>query len=140
MVFIDATLNQSGGRLFTTYRKLEEAESTFDPRNPPYNKIIRPRKIPPDHENIPQLIITLETEILPSASGRIEVLKELEAARKLRVKAEEKRRAERLAEDEEAANVLKSQAEGTMSECGCCFGDYPLNRMVSDRCDLRLSD
>lgn len=131
MVFIDATLNQSVGRLFPAYRILEEAERTFDPRNPPYNKIMRARKTPPDHENIQQLLTTLEIEMLPAAPARIEVLRELEAARKLRAKAEEKRRAERLAEDEEAANVLKAQTEGTMSECGCCFGDYPLNRMVS---------
>ena len=131
MVFIDATLTQSGGRLFPAYRILEEAERTFDPRNPPYNKIMRPRKMPFDHENLQQLISKLENEKLPSAPGRIEVLRELEAARKLKAKAEEKRRAERLAEDEEAANLLKAQTDGTMSECGCCFGDYPLNRMVS---------
>ncbi|KAK3352701.1 hypothetical protein B0T25DRAFT_454088 [Lasiosphaeria hispida] len=36
-------------------------------------------------------------------------------------------------EREELENVSRARAEGTMSECGCCFDSFPLNRMV--HCD-----
>lgn len=36
-------------------------------------------------------------------------------------------------EREERENLERSKAEGTMRDCECCFGDYPINRMV--HCD-----
>ncbi|KAK0715514.1 hypothetical protein B0H67DRAFT_242131 [Lasiosphaeris hirsuta] len=41
--------------------------------------------------------------------------------------------AERRREREELDNISHARAEGTMTECGCCFDDFPLNRMV--HCD-----
>lgn len=64
---------------------------------------------------------------------RNETLRELRAARKFKAKAEAKREAERVAVLEEEENERRAQAEGTMKECLCCFGDYPLNRMI--HCD-----
>lgn len=66
-------------------------------------------------------------------NDQVEVLRELQAARRLRSKAEARRQMERQAEIEEEKNEQKAIAEGTMAECGCCFGDFPLNRMV--HCD-----
>jgi TRIAD3 protein (E3 ubiquitin-protein ligase RNF216) len=40
-------------------------------------------------------------------------------------RAEEKRKNE-----EEGENEKRARAEGTMGECGCCFDEKPLNRMV----------
>ncbi|TVY17548.1 E3 ubiquitin-protein ligase [Lachnellula arida] len=130
MVFIYATLDQSQHRLFQAYRVLEEAQRAFNPADPPYNKIKNARKSQANFRdaNIREYIDT------PGADpARIEILRELQAARKIRSKAEAKRELEREAEREEEANEKRAIAEGTMQECGCCFGDYPLNRMV--HCD-----
>jgi TRIAD3 protein (E3 ubiquitin-protein ligase RNF216) len=127
MVFIDACLAQSGNRLFSAYRVLEEAQRTFDPNQPAYNKIKTARKAAPQYkeEGFAQLV--------QSFAGRphdLEILEELQAARRIKRKADAKRQSERQLELEEEDNVRKAEAEGTMAECGCCFGDYPLNRMI----------
>lgn len=130
MTFIHATCDQSQYRLFQAYRVLQEAQRTFDPVNPPYNKIKSRRKAPLEFNDasIQAYITTVGAD--PS---RVEVHLELQAARRIRRKAEAKREAELLAEQNEKANEEIAQVEGTMQECGCCFGDYPLNRMV--HCD-----
>ncbi|KAF4632110.1 hypothetical protein G7Y89_g6019 [Cudoniella acicularis] len=130
MIFIDATLNQSNYRLFQAYRVLEEAQRTFDLRNPPYNKIKKSRgPLPQFHDDKIQAFI----DDISEDRDRAEVLRELQASRRIKRKADQKRAEECQAELEEKENLARAQAEGTMSECGCCFGDYPLNRMV--HCD-----
>lgn len=131
MAFITSTLEPSGYRLFSAYRVLEEAHRTFDPRRPPYNKIKKLRKSA-EHYKAPNLELHIQ-ELLSNPyqnEQEVEVLRELQAARKVRKNAEDKREAERQLEIEEESNYLKAQAEGTMSECGCCFSDFPLNRMI----------
>ncbi len=130
MNFIDATLNQSGYRLFSAYRVLEEARRTWSSDQAPYNKMKRPRKDNGEfHEE------KLDSYLLAVASDprKTEVIKELRASRRIRQKAEAQREAERRKEIEEEENLRKAEAEGTIAECGCCFGDFPLNRMV--HCD-----
>lgn len=128
MTFIDATLVQSGFRLFSAYRVLEEAERTFDIANPAYNKIKPRRK---SNFRADKIQILLNAIDLPP--DRRETFEELVAARRIRGKADQKREDERqllLAEDE---NTRRAEADGTMGECGCCYGDYPFNRMI--HCD-----
>lgn len=130
MSFIDATLTQSRGHLFPAYRVLEQAERTWDLENPPYNKIKNPRKINPHYrEAAAERALASEstTEVLMLA------LRELQAARRARKNIEGRIRAEKETELAEEQNFRKAEAEGTLQECGCCFGDYPLNRMV--HCD-----
>jgi TRIAD3 protein (E3 ubiquitin-protein ligase RNF216) len=62
---------------------------------------------------------------------------ELEAARKIRKRGEDRREATRLAALVEEENIKAAERDGTILECGCCFGDYPLNRMV--HCDNESS-
>lgn len=133
MNFIDTALNQSGYRLFSTYRVLDEAHRTYDIRRPPYNKIKYQRKIEDEYKdtNLEGTIHRMMQNV--HQTQEVEILRELQAARRIRKKAEAKREADLQAEIEEEKNVRKAEAEGTMSECGCCFGDYPLNRMV--HCD-----
>lgn len=126
MNFIDATLSQCGHRLFSAYRVLEEAQRTFDPNIPPYRKIKKARNGSLYKEgNFDSLVASLDTD-----PERLYVLKELGAARRTREKAESKRNDERQAALLEEQNTMRAEAEGTMSECGCCYGDYPLNRMI----------
>jgi predicted Fe-S protein YdhL (DUF1289 family) len=131
MSFIDATLIQSSFRLFSAYRVLEVAARTYDSIPAPYNKIKHPRKMNPLLSD-PSVTRTLAEPSDPDHE-KIEVLKELQAARRVKRKADLAREAERQKELDEAENIKKAEAEGTMVECGCCYCDYPLNRMV--HCD-----
>ena len=125
--FIDVTLSQSGHRLFSAYRVLEEADRTYDSIEPPYNKIKKARKMEPHLEEAAVLSYLANPD---EDNEKVEVLKELQAARRIRKKADARRQEERDMELEEEANTRRAEADGTMGECGCCYCDYPMNRMV----------
>jgi len=133
MTFIDASLKQSRQHLFPAYRILEEAERTWNIEQPPYNKIKHARRGDPRY--LPGAIET----ILANNSETQEVmiaLHELQAARMVREKGDGKRRAEQQAIQDEEENTKKAEQEGTMGECGCCFGDFPMNRMIHCNSDF----
>jgi TRIAD3 protein (E3 ubiquitin-protein ligase RNF216) len=134
--FIDSALLQCGYRLYSTYLLLEEAHRTFDARHPTYNKIKKAnktRRIEDAHTEA-NLEATIQAMLQSGYQAQdAEVLRELQAARRKKRKTEAKLQAERLFKIEEEKNLLRAQAEGTMSECECCFSDAPLNRMV--HCD-----
>ncbi|KAF7903202.1 uncharacterized protein EAF01_006251 [Botrytis porri] len=126
LAFIDETLRSTGHRLFSAYRTLEEADRTFDAHNPPYRRIKTPRKMPHEYRDG-----RIEEAIQKNESPeKTETLKELLVCRKIRKTAESRRLAEQEAILAEEENLKRAEAEGTMSECCCCFSDYPLNRMV----------
>lgn len=126
MVFIDACLAQVGNRLFSAYRVLEEANRTYA-EHPAYNKMKSSRKIKEVYreESMAGLF-----NLFSGRETETELLHELQASRRIRKKADMKREAERQLVLDEEENIRKAEAEGTMQECGCCFGDYPLNRMI----------
>lgn len=126
MIFVDACLASVGNRVFFAYRVLEEAHRTYDEK-PAYNKMKTARKVNPMYR---EEDIALLFEIFAGKEAETEILHELQAARRIRKKADAKREAERQLVLDEEENVRKAEAEGTMQECGCCFGDYPLNRMI----------
>ena len=127
MAFIDAAMNSSGGRLFSACRVLDEAARTHD-ENPSYNKLKVPRKSP--HHFTEENIETQIQQVGADDPEQVDVLRELQAARRMKKKEDARRVAERQKEIEEEENTRKAEAEGTMGECGCCFCDYPLNRMI----------
>ena len=132
MIFIDVCLRQNEHRIFRTYRVLEEAERTYSVDNPPYNKIRTKRQSNGQYDDS---YIKSATECTSDNKDQeyIELLLELQAARRIRKKAEAKREEARQLELAEEANLMKAHTDGTISECQCCFGDYPMNRMV--HCD-----
>jgi TRIAD3 protein (E3 ubiquitin-protein ligase RNF216) len=130
MAFIDTCLRQNGQRMFSTYRILEEAERTYSLENPPYNKIRTKRKMPEEYR---EANIQAFTAAVANDQGLVDLLEEFQASRKVRRKADARREEERQVELAEETNLLKAQAEGTILDCQCCFGDYPMNRMV--HCD-----
>jgi len=130
MVFIDLTLKETRNHLFPAYLILEDAERNWDPARPLYSKIKKPRTANPYWT--PETVeATLSRD--DSTADTMLALRELQAVRRVRKKADDKRQAERQAELDEEENLRRAEAEGTMLECGCCFGDFPLNRMV--HCD-----
>lgn len=62
-----------------------------------------------------------------------EALEEFVAARATQLKEANEARAKHHRERWEVENFERAQAEGNVNECGCCFVDYAMNRMV--HCD-----
>jgi hypothetical protein len=139
MNFMDAVINQSKRRLFPAYKILDEAQRTWDVADPPYKKIRSHRKSalglglkysPQDIANVFKTETTpagVPTAWLPALK---ETLNELNAARKMKQKADAKLQAERQIQMAEEDNIARAIAEKTMFECGCCVSEFPLNRMI----------
>ncbi|KAG4431417.1 hypothetical protein IFR05_013098 [Cadophora sp. M221] len=131
MNYINTTLSHTGYRLFSAYEVLEEAQRTWSRSKAPYQRLKNPRKSDDytDHKVADYLASPADVDGFIDRE-KVEVFEELQAARRIRSKADARRAAERAAEIEEEENVTKAEAEGTMSECECCCCEYPLNRMV----------
>lgn len=131
MVFLESVLKQNNYGLFPAYRVLEKAERTWNSKCPPYIKLKKDRKVRHAYldKNDPQ---SLDAYLLKDnlEIRTRDVLLEFQAARKFRRKQDREHEAERQAEAAEEQNLLDAQREGLMSECGCCFCDSPINRMV----------
>jgi TRIAD3 protein (E3 ubiquitin-protein ligase RNF216) len=128
MAFIDAVLNESRFHLFKAYRVLQEAEVVADTKVlVAYSKLKNRRLVTSEFGDV-----TIQAYIDNSESDRdiVEIYRELQVCRKIRAEDIAKRAAARQLILDEEANELQAKANGTMSECGCCFGDYPMNRMV----------
>lgn len=132
MNFITITCTKTKYRLFSAYEMLEEAQRTYDKaKKVPYPRLKSPRK--GDDYSPTNVAAYLASPAEPDGQvdqEKVEIYEELQATRRVSAKAAAQRTAERVAEAEEAANVARAEADGTMSECGCCYCDYPLNRMV----------
>lgn len=120
-----------GGCLYPTYLAMDKAMSEWNPKKPAFKLKRAPRNVGP---------LSLE-EIDSQISGtdsleQREVLEEYRAARafqlKTRGQAEQKERERQLEEE----NFEQAKAEGNIAECGCCFVEYAMNRMV--HCDGQL--
>jgi len=130
MSFIDTVLQQTRQLLFPAYMVLEEADRTWDTNKPPYTKIKKPRTSSQAWTS--EKIESALNSLLTTADTML-ALRELQTARRARKKEDDRRKAERQAEIDEEENFRKAVTEGTLLECGCCFSDCPLNRMV--HCD-----
>jgi TRIAD3 protein (E3 ubiquitin-protein ligase RNF216) len=127
MSFIESTLSDTRRHLYPAYMILEEANRTYNPLTSPYIRIKKPRAtiIPWIPERVEE---TLQSE--RSTADTMLVLKELKAARRATLIAGEKRLVEVRQQMEEEENVRRAKVEGTLLECGCCYEDFPMNRMV----------
>lgn len=128
MTFIDSCMRLNGNRLYSVYRILEEANRTYD-ENPNVFKRNKNCRVPFKNfkDNI-QLYINAA-----HSASELEIYEELRASWRLKEKGDAKRQEEARLQELEEENERKAEAEGTMNECGCCFIDYPLNRMI--HCD-----
>jgi TRIAD3 protein (E3 ubiquitin-protein ligase RNF216) len=133
MGFIDAVLANSGYHLFKAYRVLAEAERSTEGNKPAYSKLKSRRAKPFGLEDAG---VQIYIDNVRSDPDLVEIYRELQLSRKVRAKVDDELAAARQLVLDEEANELQAKEEGTMSECGCCFGDYPMNRMV--HCDADI--
>ncbi|KAG9230820.1 ring finger protein [Amylocarpus encephaloides] len=129
MQFIDNRLAQNQHRLFHTYSQLDEITREYNPNNKPFQKLKKPRPSKGYISVRVQEFLDNPTNVARNPDTA-EAYRELQVCRKHSAKAEAARAAERQHLVEETENERRAQADGTMSECGCCFSDFPINRMI----------
>ncbi|KAI1648706.1 uncharacterized protein F4817DRAFT_314665 [Daldinia loculata] len=118
-------LRANGGSIFETYTKMDEAIRNWDNARPPWTEKRRASRtivsfLPVRIENLDM------SEYNDDQKAAID---ELRAARDLKTikDAEVARKAE------EEKNFAHAKSIGEVVECGCCFDEFPLNRMI--HCD-----
>jgi TRIAD3 protein (E3 ubiquitin-protein ligase RNF216) len=115
-------LNENGLSVFRTYTTLDDTTRNWDNNNPAWMNKKTATKVLDQYtpDNITNLDVgTLDAE-------QRSALDEFLAARVVRngkdvIKA---------AEIEEEQNITRAKMHGEMADCGCCFEEFPLNRMV----------
>ncbi|KAI1973127.1 hypothetical protein LOZ53_004148 [Ophidiomyces ophidiicola] len=113
----------ANGVLFDAYLELADMDTDYD------------RTVPPPYERIPGQR-TKRGEIPPfetvhiSRAHRKNLISEFQDARAARTQKKEKKRQEAEAERLEEENTAIHAATGGLIECGCCFTETALNRLV----------
>lgn len=127
MSSIDSTLADCGFKLFSAHQRLFEAVRKYNPHNPTYKRISRPRKVDLTltDEEIDYYLARADAD-----QDKVEFLKELQTARRIRRKEEARLAAESEAQRLEEENARQAEADGLVGECGCCYEQFPLNRLV----------
>lgn len=106
--------------LFRTFLTLDEQQRNYDSMSDrPYRKLSHPR-VPPRAVS-KRAKSNVDSEIIKA---------ELAAAKQKRDQLSSKRAEEEKLALLEAANEQEAQRDGSMTECGCCFSDVPLNRTI----------
>ncbi|KAK4237352.1 hypothetical protein C8A03DRAFT_44770 [Achaetomium macrosporum] len=119
---IDKLIKDNDYRLYTTYQILDEAGWNTEARPMRVKKSIS-RRVQPGAE-LRNSAIEAEKDALAefdAVSADCRVKADARAAKK----AEQEQK-----EREEAENLERARAEGSVTDCGCCFDEFALNRMV----------
>ncbi|KAK3324056.1 ring finger protein [Cercophora scortea] len=116
---IETVLKENRLHLYPSYMALEAARLGEGPVGRFRIKKVPTRSINPEGA-FRQSIVGAEKD----------AMEEYRAARKVCQAKASVRAAEKQREQDELENRTRAEAEGTMAECQCCFGDFPLNRMV----------
>ena len=137
MSFIMKHFYDSGMVIYTAYQSIAEAERLWDPNNPSYNKLKQTRKVKNYHPQTVEEKLA-DPEVPPDQKRAYSELKDVRIGRakwEAKLAAKRQREADEAAakkkyEDDEAANLELAIKEGTMEDCGCCYDEFPRNRMV----------
>lgn len=124
------TMDQHGKLLYPTFLALHKAVEEGDNRVPPLRKKTRFSKRKDFWEN--DIIIDTQIQIARDAGER-EALEELRAAVSVQLRERNEADAAKQKEQQELNNFETARTEGNIAECGCCFIEYAINRMV--HCD-----
>ncbi len=121
-------MKANSNRLFPSLLAADRMVDECDDNNPPLKLMKNERKtgtlLTPEH---------IEQEIARASADKREIFEEFRAATVVRKARRDEREARKRREIEEAQNVNRAQADGTLQDCECCYAEYPLNRMV--HCD-----
>lgn len=119
----------NGGILYPTYLLLSKAMAAGDEADPLFRK--KKGRVP---KGPPFLVGILDERIRDCRDqGEREALQELRAARVVEQFQAAEAAKTRRKEQQELENLEIARAEGTVADCGCCFVECAINRMV--HCD-----
>lgn len=122
-------LEENGKLLYPTFLAMDKTVKEWDNNNPAFRtkKVTRQPYVPIDEANLQARIQACQSQT------EREVLEEFAAVRATQSKVANEARAKQEEERRELENFEQAQAEGNVTECGCCFVDYAMNRMI--HCD-----
>lgn len=134
---LKAVMALNNSLLYPTFLALSKAPAAADANNPHLKrKKGRIAKTPPPLAN------NLDLSIQQARSDdEREALEELRDARIVVAIQETEASEKRREEQEQEENFENARAEGAIEDCGCCFGEFAINRMV--HCDgeaIHVSD
>lgn len=115
-------LSRNGFSVFRTYIAMDAATRNWDEKNPMWLDKKTPTKTLTQYSAA--AIQDLNRDDF--TADQCAALDEFIASRK----AKAKRDADIAAETAEQQNLERARKSGELGECGCCFDDFPLNRMV----------
>ncbi|KAJ0287899.1 hypothetical protein Brms1b_004032 [Colletotrichum noveboracense] len=128
---ITKLLAEHNNCLMQTYLALDEITRDWKSGKTKARFEFKKTRTPPNPELEPaNLDGTIRDSTTPD---RTRALEELRAARQVCEAEQSRRNSARAKVLEEENNFKQAQEEGTIAECGCCFDERPLNRMV--HCD-----
>ncbi|KAL1382562.1 hypothetical protein HDK64DRAFT_52966 [Phyllosticta capitalensis] len=117
--FINTTVSEKKSA-FHSYIAIEEADRTYTETAQRDRLYRRPAK---------SRIVT-EPNGLPTDTMRRAIQREITSAKKKVEKSTQKRKEKERKRLEEEENESVARANGDMTECGCCFCEFPTNRMT----------
>ncbi|KAI1332995.1 hypothetical protein F5Y16DRAFT_414793 [Xylariaceae sp. FL0255] len=118
-------LLQSQQSVFEAYTTMDDKVRNWDDRHKPWVEKKAPSKTVDDYT--PDKLPTLDLNQFTDQERR--AFTEFKLARQLRTIKDSKL----MAEAEEKSNLERAVRDGQMTECGICFDEFPLNRMI--RCE-----
>ncbi|KAJ2907314.1 hypothetical protein MKZ38_003170 [Zalerion maritima] len=123
---LDNIFKEQGDSLFKTYLFLGEKTLAWDGNKPPWREKKRGEKktIMYARDHLDQTIRNCENRVDKAT------YEEFRAAREIHDAKVNERNAEAQAVEAEEQNTEQAMRDGTMTDCGCCCVDFPLNRMV----------
>lgn len=122
-------LAEHGNCLYPAFLALDKTLVEWDDKNPPFKK-----KKAKTTQNYKYNLTNLDNIInVCHDEGEREALEEFRAARAVQSIQRAEAVAEIQREQDEDKNLEMSRMEGNVTDCGCCFVEYALNRMV--HCD-----
>ncbi|KAF3800802.1 hypothetical protein GCG54_00009473, partial [Colletotrichum gloeosporioides] len=128
---ITKLLEEHNKCLMQTYLALDEITRNWKSGRTKAGFEFKKTRTPPNPELEP---VNLDGTIRDSTTpDRTRALEELRAARQVCEAEQSRRNSARAKVLEEENNFKQAREAGTIAECGCCFDERPLNRMV--HCD-----
>lgn len=118
--------------LLPTYLALERIIFTWnDTEQKPWRMRFEQKNIPRISSRHRQELAAIIDRFKQNTHAKLrEFFEELQAARAIRASRDRKRSMEREMEEEEKRIDREAEERGEVSECQCCFIDYPDHRMV----------
>ncbi|KAI1143111.1 hypothetical protein F5Y05DRAFT_367519 [Hypoxylon sp. FL0543] len=113
---------QNKQSVFETYTAMDEAVRNWNDANPPWKekRSASKKMIEFSPEQVPNLDMTRFSPEQQAAIAELRAARELKSIKDAKIAAD----------TEEEENLTREKSLGQVTECGCCFEEFALNRMI----------